>query len=157
MRPATRGAAAGLAGTAALHASTYVDMAVRGRPASTTPEQTVEALARLLGLPLPAQPGRRGALLRRTGSVLGVGAGVAAGIGTGLVRSRLRSDSAALTAALAGALAMLVGNAPMTVLGVTDPRTWSTEDWAADLVPHTMYGLAAAAVWHALEKCRSST
>jgi hypothetical protein len=36
------GAAAGAAGTAALNAVTYVDMTVRGRPASDTPERTVE-------------------------------------------------------------------------------------------------------------------
>lgn len=152
MHPLTRGAAAGLAGTAALHATTYLDMAVRGRPASTTPEQTVERLARLLHVPLPDEPGRRGARLRQAGSVLGLAAGTAAGVGTGLLRTRLRSDSPAVTAAVAGALAMLAGNAPMTLLGVTDPRTWSAEDWAADLVPHAMYAVAAAVTWHLLEK-----
>ena len=35
------GAAAGAAGTTALNFLTYVDMAVRGRPASSTPEKTV--------------------------------------------------------------------------------------------------------------------
>lgn len=152
MRTLTRGAAAGLAGTAALHATTYVDMALRGRPASTTPEQTVERLAGLLGLPLPAEPGSRRALLGRTGAALGLGAGVAAGIAAGLLRGRLRSESPAVTAAVAGALAMLVGNAPMTLLGVTDPRKWTAEDWAADLVPHVMYAVVAATVWHVLEK-----
>ncbi len=38
------GAAAGAAGATALNALTYVDMAVRGRPASSTPETTVERL-----------------------------------------------------------------------------------------------------------------
>jgi hypothetical protein len=28
----------------------------------------------------------------------------------------------------------------MTVLGVTDPRTWSAVDWISDLVPHLAYG-----------------
>ena len=36
-----RGAAAGAAGTTALNVVTYLDMAVRGRPASSTPERTV--------------------------------------------------------------------------------------------------------------------
>lgn len=33
------GLAAGAAGTTALNAVTYLDMALRGRPASTTPEE----------------------------------------------------------------------------------------------------------------------
>jgi hypothetical protein len=41
----------------------------------------------------------------------------------------------------------------MVVLGITDPRTWSTADWIADLVPHLAYGLvtyaALAATDHA--------
>ncbi|MCP9968874.1 hypothetical protein LUX57_29935 [Actinomadura madurae] len=41
----TRGLAAGAAGTTALNLVTYLDMAVRGRPASSTPEQSVERLA----------------------------------------------------------------------------------------------------------------
>lgn len=148
MRRLARGAVAGIAGTAALDATTYLDMAVRGRPASTTPEQTVERLALLLRLPLPAAAGRRGALLRKAGSVLGLGAGVAAGLGAGWLRSHVRSGSQVVTAATFGATALLVGNVPMTLLGVTDPGTWTAEDWAADVVPHAMYALAAAAAWH---------
>jgi hypothetical protein len=37
------GAAAGAAGTTALNTVTYLDMAVRGRPTSSTPEDIVEA------------------------------------------------------------------------------------------------------------------
>jgi hypothetical protein len=46
---------------------------------------------------------------------------------------------------------MLVGNGPMTLLGVTDPRTWSTTDWAADVVPHLAYAAAAAATLRSFE------
>ena len=44
---ALRGAAAGAAGSTALNAVTYLDMAGRGRGSSSTPEQTVQALAGL--------------------------------------------------------------------------------------------------------------
>src|ERR1700731_2490770 len=44
------GPAAGAAGTTALNVITYLDIAVRGRPTSSTPERTVEAMARLFGL-----------------------------------------------------------------------------------------------------------
>ena len=47
------GAAAGAAGTTTLNVITYLDIAVRGRPTSTTPERTVEAMARLFGLTVP--------------------------------------------------------------------------------------------------------
>jgi hypothetical protein len=39
---ALKGAMAGAAGTTALNAVTYMDMVVRGRGASSTPEQVVE-------------------------------------------------------------------------------------------------------------------
>ena len=44
------GAAAGAAGTTALNGVTYLDMAVRGRPASSTPEDTVDRLAEAVGV-----------------------------------------------------------------------------------------------------------
>jgi hypothetical protein len=41
---------------------------------------------------------------------------------------------------------MAGSNAPMTVLGITDPRTWSAADWVSDVVPHLAYGVVTAAV-----------
>jgi hypothetical protein len=32
----------------------------------------------------------------------------------------------------------------MSLLGVTDPRSWSTTDWASDVVPHLAYGFVTA-------------
>jgi hypothetical protein len=40
----------------------------------------------------------------------------------------------------------LAGNAPMTLLGVADPRTWPLSSWAADVVPHLAYGAVTASV-----------
>jgi hypothetical protein len=47
------GAAAGAAGTTALNAVTYLDMAVRGRAASRTPENTVNKLASVAHVSIP--------------------------------------------------------------------------------------------------------
>jgi hypothetical protein len=47
------GAATGAAGTTALNAVTYLDMAVRGRPSSSTPEKTMEALSEKTHMAIP--------------------------------------------------------------------------------------------------------
>jgi len=40
--------------------------------------------------------------------------------------------------------AMALTDGLMSVLGVTDPRSWSTTDWASDVVPHLAYGFGTA-------------
>ena len=46
---------------------------------------------------------------------------------------------------------VLVGtNGPMTVLGITDPRTWSAADWISDVVPHLAYGAVVATMMDAV-------
>ena len=79
-----RGAAAGAAGTTALNAVTYLDMAVRGRGTSSTPEDTVEKLADKAHVAIPGD-GRSGqnrvqGLGALTGLVAGIGFGVLAGL-----------------------------------------------------------------------------
>ncbi len=39
----------------------------------------------------------------------------------------------------------------MTLLGVTDPRTWPVSSWVADVVPHVAYGAVTAAVLEQLD------
>jgi hypothetical protein len=41
---------------------------------------------------------------------------------------------------------MAATGVPVAALGVSDPRTWSREDWIADAVPHLAYGAVAQAV-----------
>jgi len=53
IRGALRGAAAGASGTTALNTLTYLVMVARARPASTTPEDTVEELSRRTGIDVP--------------------------------------------------------------------------------------------------------
>jgi hypothetical protein len=129
-----RGAAAGAAGTTVLNVVTYLDMAVRGRPASSTPENTVEKLAEVAHVPIPGEG------VTRASRVEGLGAltGLVAGIGVGGLLTTFA--------------VLLSTNGPMTVLGVTDPRTWSAVDWLSDLVPHLAYAAVVNSTIDALDR-----
>ncbi|MDP9443932.1 MAG: hypothetical protein M3P83_06130 [Actinomycetota bacterium] len=151
MRWLWRGAAAGAAGTTALNAVTYLDMAARGRPSSSTPEQTVEKLADKTGVGIPGDDDARQNRLQGLGPLMGLAAGVGTGVVFGLIRGAgWRPGPLGGTAATTGAV-LVAANGPMTVLGVTDPRSWPPSAWAADLVPHLAYGFVAAATLAALD------
>jgi hypothetical protein len=140
------GAAAGAAGTTALNTVTYLDMALRGRPASSVPEQTVDTLADRAGLSIPGDEETRGNRLSGLGALTGLLAGVGVGAALGGVRAAGWRPGLLGSTAAAGLAALLAGNGPMTVLGVTDPRSWSRTDWVSDIVPHLAYGAVAAGV-----------
>lgn len=144
------GAAAGAAGTTALNLVTYLDMVMRGRGSSSTPQDTVEQLSERTHVPVPGDDETRDNRLSGLGAVMGIAAGCSVGAVVGVLHAtRLLRGSFATTAA-AGIGAMVAGNAPMTVLGVTDPRTWSAGDWLSDVVPHIAYAAVTASV---LELC----
>jgi hypothetical protein len=152
-----RGAAAGAAGTSALNVISYLDIVVRGRPTSTTPERTVEAMARLFGLTVPGT----GDVLANRISGLGALTGYAAGIGTGMTLGLAYAlgwrPGLLLATLVATAIALIGTNGPMTLLGVTDPRTWGIVGWISDLIPHFGYGVVTALVLHYLYPlCRPS-
>src|SRR3954451_5048696 len=138
---ALRGAAAGAAATTALNAVTYLDMAVRGRGTSSTPEQTVETLADRAGLDIPGDDDTRRNRVQGLGPLLGLATGVAIGATAGLARASGFRPPAAVGAALTTLGALVAANGPMAALGITDPRTWSRTDWLSDLVPHVAYGV----------------
>lgn len=140
------GAAAGAAGTTALNAVTYLDMAVRGRPTSSTPEQTVEALSSVTHVPIPGEGETRDNRVAGLGPMTGLMAGVGMGSALGLSRAAGWRPGLAAASAAATAGALLGTNGPMTALRVTDPRTWPLSSWVADVVPHLAYGLVTAAV-----------
>jgi hypothetical protein len=147
---AVRGAAAGAAGTTALYAVTYLDMAIRGRAASSTPERTVAKLAEQLHLPL-GEGEKRENRLQGLGALTGLGAGIGMGAVVGLVRAAgLRWRPVAGTA-LVTAGVMAAANGPMVVLGITDPRTWSAADWISDVLPHLAYGAVVTTTMGALD------
>ena len=150
-----RGAAAGAAGTTALNALTYLDMAVRGRPGSSTPQQTVERIAGAAGVAIPGDGEEYQHRLEGLGALLGLVAGVGSGAALGLLAATGPRPAPATSVLLATGVAMLAGNLPMTALGVTDPRRWPASAWLADLGPHVGYGVVTAATLRALERRRA--
>ncbi|SDN99165.1 hypothetical protein [Geodermatophilus sp. DSM 45219] len=149
---ALRGAAAGAAGSTALNAVTYLDMVVRGRGTSSTPEQTVEKLADLAHVQIPGDDETRWNRVQGLGPITGLVAGVGVGVVVGLVRAAgYRSQP--LVGTLLTTLGVLVAaNGPMTVLGITDPRTWSATDWASDVVPHLAYAAVVKTTMDAFDR-----
>lgn len=147
-----RGAAAGAAGTTALNAVTYLDMVVRGRGSSSTPEQTVEALADKAHVQIPGDEETRQNRVSGLGPLTGLFAGVGTGIVVGLVRAAgFRSQPAVGTALISGVV-LVAANGPMTVLGITDPRTWSASSWLSDLVPHFAYAAVVKTTMDAFDR-----
>jgi hypothetical protein len=145
---ALRGAAAGAAGTTALDVVTYLDMAVRGRAASSTPERTVEKLAEKAHLPIPGEGEKRVNRVQALGALTGLVAGIGVGGLLGLARASGFRAGTLLTT-----LTVLVAtNGPMTTLGITDPRTWSRTDWISDLVPHLAYSAVVTTTMDAFDR-----
>lgn len=148
--PLIRGLVAGAAGTAALNVVTYLDMAVRGRPSSSLPAEAAESLAAEAGLALGAGDTRDNRK-EGIGALLGYATGLGVGVAYGLLRTKVRVP-APLAAILLSAAAMAASDAPMTALGLTDPREWPPSSWIADLLPHLAYGLASAAAYESLSR-----
>lgn len=143
------GAAAGAAGTTALNAVTYLDMVLRARPASSTPEESARRLADAAGVDIPGDEDEQANRVAGLGPLLGLGAGVAAGVAAAAARAAGWHPGRIAGTAVAAAAAMAAGNAPMVLLKVTDPRTWSAADWVSDILPHLAYGAVADAVLRA--------
>ncbi len=121
-------------------------MALRARPASETPQQTVEAMADRAHVDVPGDDEQRAHRLEGLGPLLGIAAGVGAGAVLGVARAAGLRVPLPASIAIASFAALVVGNGPMTALGITDPRQWSATDWASDVVPHVAYGAVAANV-----------
>lgn len=141
-----QGVAAGAVGVTALNAVTYLDMAVRARPASTTPQDAVDISARKVGIEIPGDGESKSNRLQGLGPLTGIATGLAVGAATAVIRRWRPGMSFPVTALLAGATAMVAADGPMAALGVTSPRKWSVGDWLADVIPHLGYGVATAAV-----------
>ncbi|MEI4274182.1 hypothetical protein TEK04_20855 [Klenkia sp. LSe6-5] len=146
----TRGLAAGAAGTTVLNAVTYLDMALRGRDASSTPEQTIDALADAAGRTVPGSRSERDNRRTALGALSGIGNGVAVGVLASLVRTAGVRLPSSVGAVATGAAAMALTDGTTAALGVSDPRDWSRGDWVSDAVPHLAYGAAVQAVIEAV-------
>jgi hypothetical protein len=149
---AFRGAAAGAAGSTALNAVTYLDMAVRGRGTSSTPEDTVERLAEKAHIDVPGVGETRDNRVQGLGPLMGLVAGIGVGVLGGLARASGFRSAKPGGIALTTAGVLVAANGPMTVLKVTDPRTWSAADWISDLVPHLAYGVVVKTTMDAFDR-----
>ena len=149
---ALRGAAAGAAGSTALNAVTYLDMTVRGRGSSSTPEDTVEKLAEKAHVQIPGDEETRSNRLQGLGPMTGLVAGVGVGVLGGLARAAGFRSRPLVGTALTTVGVLVAANGPMTVLGITDPRTWSVTDWVSDLVPHLAYAAVVRTTMDAFDR-----
>ena len=161
------GLAAGAAGTLALNVTSYLDMLVRGRPASELPGKVAGRIADEIGMPLDfglsetarenGNGGDSGAAAEKNrqealGALLGYANGLGIGLGYAIIRLVLPRPPTWLAGAALGSLAMAASDYPATRLGLTDPKTWSGADWMADVVPHMAYGVAAAFTFESIKK-----
>lgn len=154
------GAIAGAAGVVALNAVGYLDMLLRGRPASDLPARVAGKLADEMGLPFdlstdtddeededePDAPANRREAL---GALLGMANGVGIGVCYGIARLILPKPPAWLAGTALGAAAMAASDYPATRLGLTEPREWTATDWASDVLPHMAFGVVTAIAFEA--------
>ena len=145
------GAAAGAAGSTALNAATYLDMIVRGLPASSTPEQTIEAVDDRTPGAIPGEGENRDNRISGLGALTGIVTGVAVGAAFGVLRQAGLRPHPLLGAALSGLTVMAFTDGTMARLGVTDLRQLSISDWVADLAPHLTYGAVTWSVLRAMQ------
>lgn len=118
-------------------------MVIRGRPASATPQNTIERVAGLCGICIPGSGESRDHRLEGLGALGGLAIGATLGAVYGLAKGiPVVGKSSAPAAGLGLACgAMVATNGPMAVLGVSDPRNWRKVEWASDIVPHVLYGI----------------
>ncbi len=152
-RDTLRGLAAGATGTVALNVATYADIAIRGRPSSGTPAKVAGTLAESTGINLAPNGNAETAEHRKSGigALMGYVTGLGIGAAYGVVRPRLAGASIPLAGAVLGLAAMAASDVPATVTGATDPRTWGTSGWLADLIPHLAYGVVTALAFEAFD------
>jgi uncharacterized membrane protein len=153
MKKFTRGAVAGAAGTTALNAVGYADMALRGRPASSVPARVAEQLARRVGAAVPGNDAARQNRLEGLGALAGIATGAGIGALVGQFQAAVRELGPLAGPAVIGGAAMLVTDVTTAMLGVSDPRTWDAASWLSDIVPHLAFG---AVVYAALPQSRAA-
>lgn len=147
---AVAGILSGMAGATALNVVTYVDQAVRARPAGDTPGQTVNALADTAGLEVPGGAEDRQNRLEGLGPLAGLAVGMGVGALSGILRGFSIKVPKAVASMAVGLGAMAISDTTMTLLEVSDPRSWTVRSVAADVLPHLAYGAVTVATLHRL-------
>lgn len=148
----SRGIAGGALGTTALNMTTYLDMAIRGRPSSTVPEDDVQQLADRIGVNLSTGVSDEQADDRKQalGALMGYVTGLSVGAVYGLLRSLAPDVPRPLAAVALGLGAMAATDGATVLLGNADPREWSASSWLTDIVPHLVYGAVTVAGYESL-------
>ena len=146
------GLTAGAAGTAALNAVTYLDMTVRGRGSSSTPQDTVKAIEDRLPVSVPGDGETRENRFSGLGSLSGIATGAGIGALFGLLRRAGVRLPTPVGAVVVGLAAMAATDLSMARLHVSDPRSWSAADWLSDLIPHLAYGAVTAATLNTIDR-----
>lgn len=144
------GIIAGAAGSSALNIATYLDMAVRGRAASTVPGDLAEYMLGAVGIelstpddeqPEEAKENRKSA----AGALFGYVSGLGIGALYGAVAPHIRDMPLPVRGVVAGLGAMAASDVPAIATGVTDPAEWGAAGWASDAAFHVLYGIVT--VW----------
>lgn len=151
IRPLLHGAVVGLAGTTALNVAGYAEIALLGRPISDTPGITVRTLAMKLHIRIPGEGQVQENRVAGLGPLIGYTVGLGMGMTVALAQAGGWSRTPASRYAFATLLALTVTNAPIALLGISDPRTWTVSDWVSDIVPHVLYALVTVRVLEKLE------
>lgn len=144
-----QGLLAGAAGTLALDIYTYADIFVTARPPSTLPATTVQKIAERVGLSWLARDDGDAPKNRRggAGALLGYAVGLGAGVGYAVTRPALRRLIPwPVAGAILGGTTLLLSEGSATALGATDWSAWTPQEWLADIVPRTLYGITVAFV-----------
>lgn len=155
--PMLTGTAAGAVGTVALNIATYVDMTVRARPASSVPAKLAGVIADKVGVELASGTGEAAKEEEQNresglGALLGYVSGLGVATLYGAIRPQLRRVPWPVAGIALGLAAMAVSDVPIGASGVSDPSTWAPEDWAADLIPHLIYGLMTAVAYDSFSR-----
>ncbi|MFE2477885.1 hypothetical protein [Streptomyces sp. NPDC059389] len=151
VRPILHGAVAGLAGTTALNMAGYVDVVLRGRPISDTPEITVRTLAARLRIRIPGDDRIRENRVAGLGPLIGYAVGTGMGVALSLSQAAGWLPTKTSRYAAASLFALTVTNMPIFLLGISDPRTWTASDWVSDIIPHGLFAVVAVQVIEKLE------
>jgi hypothetical protein len=140
------GVMAGAAGTVALDMATYLDMSIRGRPASEVPARVAGTVADAVGADLgdpQTAPNRRSGI----GALIGYANGLGTGVLLGIVSPILGKLPLPVASMVVGGAAMAGSDVPIAFLGVSDPRRWGMSGWLSDIGPHLAYGFVAVAAF----------
>ena len=144
-RSMIHGTLAGAAGTAALNAATYADMAVRGRPPSELPKKMIKEFAQRAGVTQLRKPDDELSEEQRNqetalGALLGYVDGIGAGALFGLMRPAMRDVSWFWAGRALGAFTGLLSEGIATAMHQTNPAKWGVSGWLSDIVPRFVYG-----------------